>query len=142
VVLREQKGREARRRRDPYRRYDSVWAVVDVDEHVDLADAVQLARRESIWLLVSNPCFELWLLYHYQDYRIDGHRQDVQSRLRRHLPGYQKHIPEAFPFAEHASAKGRAQGVDPDHCEPNRKGLSPSTNVWLVVDAIRATGLR
>jgi hypothetical protein len=45
--------------------YDEVWAVFDVDEF-DVKDAIGLAARNGIRTAVSNPCFELWLLLHFQ----------------------------------------------------------------------------
>lgn len=140
VAERDRKAGEARRRRDPYRAYDGVWGVVDVNDHVDLQHAVRLAERERIGLLVSNPCFELWLLHHYQDYAVDGTREQLGRKLLRHLPGYDKHIPADFAFHAHPEAERRALRVDAELTVANRIGGNPSTNVWLVVNAMRASG--
>ncbi|WET83152.1 RloB family protein [Amycolatopsis sp. QT-25] len=45
--------------------YDEVWCVVDVDEF-DLDRAAATARRLRIELAISNPCFEFWLLLHFE----------------------------------------------------------------------------
>ena len=36
------------------------------------------------------PCFELWLLLHFEDIQAPIHRNDVYRRLRTHLADYDK----------------------------------------------------
>lgn len=61
--------REANTKKDEYLRYDEVWCVFDIDDHPKIADARQQARDNGIDLAISNPCFELWVLLHFQDQR-------------------------------------------------------------------------
>jgi len=58
---------EAAREKDDNLAYDSVWCVFDIDEHPHVPEARQMARDSGIYLAVSNPCFELWLLLHFRD---------------------------------------------------------------------------
>ncbi|MEV6606321.1 RloB family protein [Kutzneria sp. NPDC051319] len=44
--------------------HDEIWCVVDTDEF-DIAKAARLADELGVRLVVSNPCFELWLLLHF-----------------------------------------------------------------------------
>src|SRR6185295_17099142 len=67
VARKREVEREARRRGDSEISPDEIWCVFDVDEHGRLADARQQARDNGIELAVSNPCFELWALLHFQD---------------------------------------------------------------------------
>jgi hypothetical protein len=49
---------------------DECWCVFDVEwpkNHPNLAQALQLAKDHGIRLAVSNPCFELWLILHFED---------------------------------------------------------------------------
>lgn len=49
---------------------DEFWCVFDVEwpiNHPYLKDAVEQARQNDINLAISNPCFELWLILHFQD---------------------------------------------------------------------------
>ncbi|KFI63191.1 RloB family protein [Bifidobacterium cuniculi] len=63
-------ARQAVRIRDEDRRdtdvdpYECVWVVVDVDQFTDLRDAQQYCRSHGIELIISNPCFEVWLIDH------------------------------------------------------------------------------
>lgn len=89
--------RDAKSRRDEFLAYDEVWCVFDVDEHPHLHDARQQARDNGIDLAVSNPCFELWALLHFQDHTAHIERADARRRLKRHLPGYEKALPFCTP---------------------------------------------
>jgi RloB-like protein len=60
--------REARRERDDNLRYDEIWCVLDVDDHARLGEARRLADRQGVHIVMSEPCFELWGLLHYQDH--------------------------------------------------------------------------
>jgi hypothetical protein len=50
---------------------DECWCLFDVEwpkNHPNLNGAVSLAEVSGISLAVSNPCFELWLILHHQDF--------------------------------------------------------------------------
>ena len=50
--------------------YESVWCVMDVEQHgknPTLSDALQCARDRKFETVLSNPCFEFWLLLHFED---------------------------------------------------------------------------
>lgn len=65
-------------RRDP--EFDEIWCVFDVDEHEDVNSAVAEARDSGIKTAVSNPCFELWLVLHVEDWTRGVHRREIQRR--------------------------------------------------------------
>jgi len=49
---------------------DECWCVFDVEwpqNHPNLIHAVELADQHNIRLAISNPCFELWLILHFED---------------------------------------------------------------------------
>ena len=48
-------------------REDSVWAMFDRDDHPKFEEAKRKARDNKVCLAVSNPCFEIWGIYHYED---------------------------------------------------------------------------
>lgn len=131
----------ARRAKDSNLAFEAVWCLVDVDEHTRLEQALALGRQERIEVAVSNPCFELWLLYHFQDLASAIDRTVLsKEKLRRHLPGYDKRLPVGFPYGDHTKAKARALRAAPEHRETCRRGPNPSTTVWLLIEAIRQVG--
>lgn len=74
---------------------DEVWAVFDGDEHIrdrreSWVEALRLAARAGIHLAISNPCFELWYLLHYQEQNGCLSPQDALRLLRTHIRDYEK----------------------------------------------------
>ena len=74
---------------------DEAWVVFDGDEHISASlqrwnRAIQLARDNGIRLAVSNPCFELWYLIHFQDQTANLDRASACRRLRTHIASYAK----------------------------------------------------
>ncbi len=68
---------------------DEAWVVIDrdawTDEHLQRLQNWE-KQQANYHLAISNPKFELWLLLHFEDGRAD----DCESRLKYHLPGYNK----------------------------------------------------
>lgn len=42
--------------------YERIWVVVDVDDFHDHSKAEKICKDNGIELIISNPCFEVWLL--------------------------------------------------------------------------------
>lgn len=101
-------------------------------DEFDLEKAAATARRLRVELAVSNPCFEYWLLLHFEACAAPlvcyG---DVEKRLRRHIPGYSK---SGRRFDDYVSgvdlAVERARQPDAGHTR------NPSTRVGLLVETI------
>ncbi len=72
-------------------RYDAVWCVFDVDQHPKIKEALSLAAKNGISVALSNPCFEFWLVLHFEKYSTTGiTRHKILSRLKTHITGYAK----------------------------------------------------
>jgi hypothetical protein len=140
VERKKQAEREAKRARDPYLKYDEVWCVFDVDEHPNLAEAKQQARDNGCKVAISNPCFELWVLLHFQDQRAEQHRHATQRACAGHISGYEKEIPfdKIHPFYD--DALRRAQELDHWQQTRNNAGANPSTGVYFLTETIRKFG--
>jgi len=115
--------------------FDEVWCVTDVDHYEREGGKVTAALAlagDDIKLAVSNPCFELWLLLHHED--CAGHCADcreVQKRLRKHLPHYDKARLRFDDFAAGLDeALRRAEKLGADHTR------NPSTGVGRLVGAV------
>ncbi len=117
--------------------------MVDVDDHERLNQALNTAQGNDVELVVSNPCFEIWLLYHFQPYVSSVDRGTRgREKMRKHIPQYKKNLPPDFPFARHPEAAKRALSAAPGHNRTCVKGPNPSTNAWLLVQSIEAAGAR
>lgn len=112
--------------------FDEIWCVVDVDEF-DLGSTIRSARHAGIELVVSNPCFELWLLLHLENCR--GQLQKcvaAYKRILKHVPKYDKACLNFVHFeCGVPDAVQRARTLDPSG---GRFELNPSTSVWRLVE--------
>ena len=91
---------------------DEVWCVFDVEwprNHPGLNEATDQARQGGVELAISNPCFELWLILHFQDHSSWLDNDDAR-RLRRQLDGSthkgldsQKYMPHIRDAAQRAA---------------------------------------
>lgn len=71
--------------------YDHVYCVFDVDEHPDIPSALETARQNKIQVALSNPCFEYWLLLHFDHVGSTGlTRKRAVQELEKKLGQYKK----------------------------------------------------
>jgi hypothetical protein len=108
VTMQKKAELEARSQGDRFLRYDEVWCVFDIDEHPYLGEARQQAQAHGIGLAISNPCFELWALLHFQEQSAFIQRRAARARLKKHLPDYEKILPFELLDPHYAIAVTRA----------------------------------
>ncbi len=127
---------------------DEYWVVFDVDHHRDaeLASAFSLAKGKGYSLAGSNPCFELWLLFHETEdvSQVVTQRerpsasQECTKLLREILGQYSKSglPPERYTLESVRTASERARRNDsgPDQPWPQVVG----THVYRVIEAVLA----
>ena len=104
--------------------FDRGYCVFDRDEHPEYANAIAKAaalRRKFkndenkpivIEAIYSNPCFELWILSHF-DQRVTRHieRSEAFSKVKQCIPEYSKGFREVFSLTR------ERLGVAYDHAE-------------------------
>lgn len=90
------------------RAFEQVYAVFDRDDHDSYFQALRLAEslhgklrndaKQTITFkaMASVPSFELWLLLHFEDIKAPLHRDEVLSRLKKHIPHYEKGVGGVF----------------------------------------------
>jgi hypothetical protein len=113
--------------------FDEIWCVTDVDQF-DLEPTVRRAQAEGISLAVSNPCFELWLIYHHTDCAqpIADAREAI-AVLRRYVPHYMKSGLSLTDFPDVATAIQRGRD---SHDQTRPQGPNPSSGVWRLAELI------
>lgn len=129
--------REAKRYRDAHRAFDQVWCVVDVDDHRRLREARIMARDNGIELVVSNPCFELWLILHFRDQTAYIDRFQLKSACR-NLPESDRggHPPFEKCLSHYDTAVIRARQLDDRNDRDGEPGRNPSTSVYRLTERI------
>ena len=88
----------ARRAANLYKEYqmdpangDLAFCLIDLDLCRDKYDAYLKAQQKypQIRFIVSNPCFEIWLLYHFtENPKAESSSQAVKEQIKKYVPGY------------------------------------------------------
>ncbi len=124
---------------------DQVWAVFDRDEHDSFDAAVEHCVRHGVGVGRSNPCFEVWLILHEEDF----HRPDDRHQVCRHLhslhPAYDpvgaKTCDWAKLVANVEQAENRAERQLVERTNEGAPFGRPSTTVGKLTKAIRTAAI-
>lgn len=120
---------------------DEVWAVFDRDEHPEYEESITRCKVEKVRVAHSNPCFELWLILHYQDYSKDCNHKTVQKDLGGICKEYSrknktvdcsKIVPEIIAAEKRAAVQLKNRNEEGNSFGP------PSTTVGRLTARIRA----
>lgn len=135
------------------RAFESVYVVFDRDDHKEYFDALNKARALDGKLkndekqpvrfvaIASVPCFELWLLLHYEDVLAPIDRKDIEIRLQRYMPGYAKSKKDLFSVTCAALDAARKRAVhlrtSLGHTAFSNDPRQPFTDVDRLVDTLQ-----
>jgi len=128
--------------------YDRVYCVLDQDSHASYSAALQKLKsirpRDLFYAISSVPCFEYWVLLHFeyttQAFVRTGKQtpcESVITRVKKHLPEYSKGTGKLYDIigdntdvaikrAEQANRDGARAGTD-----------NPSTDVGSLIQYLR-----
>ena len=118
--------------------FDEIWCVFDVDRHPYIREATEQAKANKFGIAISNPCFELWVLLHFDDHTAYIDRGKLQSKCREHLPGYKKDLPCEKLFPRYPEAHKRAADLEAWQERRSTPGANPSTTVHRLVAHIKS----
>ncbi len=129
---------------DSFQKKFEVWAVFDRDEHPNFNKAIQLAVKKGVYLAVSNPCFDLWGLLHFQHQDGEIHRHKAQTSLQKKMPTYEKSGSKKFDYElmrpHYALATSRAKTLIKRRTEEGNPGGNPSTKIYELLSKIELFG--
>lgn len=140
IEIKQSEQREQRRGRG--RAHDEYWCVFDRDEHPKFDQAMKLARENQICLAASNPCLELWFVWHREDQTAHVERGPIQRRSKEIL-GSEKTLTESAlaqlgDSARYDTAKRRAVRMDAKHeGDGSPHGSNPSSGMHNLIERIR-----
>ena len=122
--------------------YTTIFCIFDTDSHEDIDRAIQ-AAKSPLQAIVSKPCFEYWILLHF-DYttRCFGGQspcdQLINERLKSHLPDYSKDYDFSKVIKYLDTAVNRAKQSKAEY-KKNPGSAFSYTDVYMVIEAIRNT---
>lgn len=76
--------------------YDKVYCIIDRDKHPNFHQALQKATGNKIEVIISIPCFEYWLLLHFEytscPFQVvqGSNCNEVIKALKKHWSEYEK----------------------------------------------------
>lgn len=121
-------------------KYDEIWAVFDRDEHPNVEEAINICRQAEVGIAFSDPCFELWLILHCQDFDKADNHQKVQKHLEKIRPEYKRSGSKKCDFDSLLDqlnvAQERAEAQYKRRCEEGIKPLAPYTFVYKLTKKI------
>lgn len=127
--------------------FDNVYCVMDRDEHTTFEKALQMintSQKVPPQAIVSIPCFEYWLLLHFEDtarpYARAGDRSPadcVIGDLKMHLPDYSKGAGDTFDKLKGKldEAIKRSKRIFEGVKEIQTK--NPSTQIHILVEVLQ-----
>ena len=125
---------------------DEVWAVFDQDDHPQVPQAIALCQNAGVGIAYSNPCFELWLILHHQDFGKMDDRHKVQKHFATLCQNYdpdngkQPDCAALMHLIEAAEARAAWQ-IEQRVVEGDQYGR-PVTTVFRLTQAIRLAAQR
>jgi hypothetical protein len=85
---------------------DEAWLIIDKDQWPDehINELFEWSKeKHNYYFALSNPCFEYWLLLHFEKTTGSLTKSSCSKRLKRYLPDYDKKIPASKFTAENIS---------------------------------------
>lgn len=84
--------------RNNKQKYDKVYCVFDKDMHSTFDEALQKCKKYKFEAIVSNPCFEFWILLHFTYTTANFHTDNknspcdklINNYLKTHIKDYSK----------------------------------------------------
>jgi hypothetical protein len=134
--------------------YERIYAVFDRDSHEignyrnALNKATALDRkmknsegaRVAFKAIPSVPCFEFWLLLHFEDIQAFHERDVIYRRLRGHLPAYSKGQEGTFAATVGGLEVAIGRAVNLRRHYTANHGAQPFTEMDVLVVLLRSLG--
>lgn len=123
-----------------YEADDEIWAVFDRDEHEHYEQAIAQCSASGVNIARSNPCFEVWIILHFQDYHRPDNRHDVQRILEELCPEYDRNRGKTADFSSIVlrvrDAEERAERQLKCRSDEGDEYNAPSTTVFHLTRSI------
>jgi hypothetical protein len=119
---------------------DSVWFVIDVDRKSkeDIYDLQTNVKDDKIAeVIISNPCLEIWLLYHCQDENIPKSSCQALKNTLQEITNGKNHPLDLLPRINDAEQLAKEYDPDPNHFFPDTDSACYS-KVYRLIEHIKA----
>ena len=129
------------------REMDRLWLVIDRDKWTEkmLAEVARATEQRGYLLAASNPCFEIWLLLHFEDVAgstaqrqnelLENDEQLLKTEISSRMQPNVDYIDHFLPHTQTAIKRARALDTHPRARWPNGLG----TRVYRLVESLPPT---
>jgi len=128
-------------RKNSFEKNDEVWAIFDKDDHPSFDRAKNICETRKLNFIYCDPCFELWLVLHFQDCDAPTHSKQAQEMARKLVPGYDPKIRKTGNFdtimPSLCAAEDRAKRQRLKRREEGTDDGNPSTNFYEFTEKFR-----
>jgi hypothetical protein len=147
VLDRLKEYRDETRRKNELLDEDEFWFVLDTDHwtqpnHIDnFTKVCREGSEQGIGLAHSNPCFEVWLLLHFEDVDAVGQfraSKDVEERLRSVLGQYNKKRLDLSRFDRKSAETAVERAETLDNSSADRWPQRTGTHIYRLVKRLLA----
>ena len=125
---------------------DEFWLCIDTDHWVkpnhiaNLTGVLRECRQKAYSIAISNPCFELWLLLHFQDAAdlpAAVSCEVVTKRLKACCGGYRKESCGRLPLSNSSVEAAIQRATQMDAIASEDILERPGTHVYRIVEALK-----
>lgn len=126
--------------------YDKIYCVFDKDAHSNYQQALNKIRTHSnnkkpIYAIPSVPCFEYWLLLHFEDsskpYQQKGNKsagEQLKSEIKKHIKHYNEADKDVFVKTKENLQIAITRAKQIESAQKNNDTDNPSTKVYKLVE--------
>ncbi|WP_302889256.1 RloB family protein [uncultured Acidaminococcus sp.] len=126
---------------------DEVYVLLDADseqyKEEQIKEAISIGKNKNVNVIISNPCFELWFLLHFEyTTKYFSSNRELIKELKRYIKNYEKNL-DVFTMLEdkQMDALKNAKKLHSVHAE-TRKQLghvqNPETDIDILVDKLKS----
>lgn len=126
---------------------DEVYVLLDADSEQykkeQIKEAISIGKNKNVNVIISNPCFELWFLLHFEyTTKYFSSNRELIKELKRYIKNYEKNL-DVFTMLEdkQMDALKNAKKLHSVHAE-TRKQLgyvqNPETDIDILVDKLKS----
>ena len=124
-----------------YSKEDLKYCIFDCDENSqkNLNDAHKMAKKLNAHIIFSNPCFEIWLLWHFEnDLSYQGSREKLKRKIEKLIEENYwqlKNEPTLYDFVKdkltsaQTNYEHRKKVLEQENIAPYSKKSNPYTNI-------------
>lgn len=124
-----------------------MYVLLDADSEQykkeQIKEAISIGKNKNVNVIISNPCFELWFLLHFEyTTKYFSSNRELIKELKRYIKNYEKNL-DVFTMLEdkQMDALKNAKKLHSVHAE-TRKQLgyvqNPETDIDILVDKLKS----